>query len=378
MKKLAFGALFVGLLSVGAAACGGGSDTPDANINLVDSATGPDAQTTECNLLTNQGCATGEKCTWIDVTADLGKIGCATDGTVAVGGACTTGQPGETTGFDNCVGGSYCLGGVCEAICSQSPDSCDPATSTCSSYAGLFDGAPVDLGVCDFLCNPGKQERRSDLAANCGVGAQGTPRGCYGYVWNSSANPRIDYACTPDISDAQVGQTPSPLTPDGNPYLNSCDAGYWPYVNNFAGDVTQVDICLAFCVPGESFQGSTANIGGLVGSGFTCADRGAVTTGTECRFQHIFDGTPDVALNTSGTCMVVGDYLADWDNDTNTPDTGIPSCGTLPQGDENNPDGNLIWGCAPWPAALTGKSGSAQHQMIARKLHQMYEQRSHR
>ena len=128
MKKLAFGALFVGLLSVGAAACGGGSDTPDANINLVDSATGPDAQTTECNLLTNQGCATGEKCTWIDVTADLGKIGCATDGTVAVGGACTTGQPGETTGFDNCVGGSYCLGGVCEAICSQSPDSCDPAT----------------------------------------------------------------------------------------------------------------------------------------------------------------------------------------------------------------------------------------------------------
>ena len=58
-----------------------------------------------CDALAQTGCATGQKCAWIwderDATAELGHIGCATDGTVAPGGACTFNM--DPIGFDNCV-----------------------------------------------------------------------------------------------------------------------------------------------------------------------------------------------------------------------------------------------------------------------------------
>ena len=144
MKKLALGALFVGLL----AACGGGSDSK--KINIVDSSvdgTGP----MTCNPLTQAGCNTGEKCTWIiDATTPMyvGHIGCEAAGTAAIGQACTFGAAGAT-GFDNCVGGAVCsafgtpgTNGTCKQICDNQGGMpmCD-ASHVCVQYARLFSTA---------------------------------------------------------------------------------------------------------------------------------------------------------------------------------------------------------------------------------------------
>ena len=101
MKKLAFGALFVGLL----VACGGGDDN---KIKLVDTNTVDTPSV--CNPLTQAGCMAGEKCTWLlDALMPqyVGHVGCAPDGTAAQGEACMYGAPGAS-GYDNCKSGLVC------------------------------------------------------------------------------------------------------------------------------------------------------------------------------------------------------------------------------------------------------------------------------
>src|SRR5437773_1568528 len=102
MRKLAFGALMIGLLS--AAGCGGGNSGDDV---IIIDAPMADAPSGACNPVAQTGCATGEKCTWINIDsgADLGTTGCVADGTAATTEACTYGADGQTTGFDNCVHG---------------------------------------------------------------------------------------------------------------------------------------------------------------------------------------------------------------------------------------------------------------------------------
>src|SRR5438552_18767217 len=62
MKKLAFGALFVGLM----VACGGNSNSKsNKTITLDGIGSGTDASVLICNPLTQTGCTTGQKCTWV-------------------------------------------------------------------------------------------------------------------------------------------------------------------------------------------------------------------------------------------------------------------------------------------------------------------------
>src|SRR5262245_24221254 len=69
---------------------------------------------TECNLLSQTGCAAGEKCTWIrlqvgDLEAQqLGQIGCAPVGDKPILADCQW-RPAGATGWDDCVGGAVCL-----------------------------------------------------------------------------------------------------------------------------------------------------------------------------------------------------------------------------------------------------------------------------
>src|SRR5690348_1019149 len=96
MRTLALVAMVVGL----AMSCGGGDDGkkilpfPDAN----------DGPLEPCNLLTQAGCAAGEKCTWLVdamIPQYVGHIGCAPSGAADVGDACMFGSPGAT-GYDGC------------------------------------------------------------------------------------------------------------------------------------------------------------------------------------------------------------------------------------------------------------------------------------
>ncbi len=90
MRKLAVGALLAGAL----VACGG-SNSKKTIVPLPDGST-DSGSGAACNVLTQTGCVTGQKCTWVEdnnASPPLGHIGCVADGTVAVGGACTYGPP---------------------------------------------------------------------------------------------------------------------------------------------------------------------------------------------------------------------------------------------------------------------------------------------
>ena len=115
-----------------------------------------------CNPLTQTGCRSGAKCTWIvDETAPmpLGHIACPRDGSVPIGGACTFAaaigddQACPISGSDDdCVAGAYCWNGVCEQICDLQGGmpQCD-ANHVCVTHDGVFGpvGQPVAAGVCD-------------------------------------------------------------------------------------------------------------------------------------------------------------------------------------------------------------------------------------
>src|SRR5262249_47297542 len=127
-KTLASGALLclVQLL----ANCGDNNRNTPVDASIADAPTGdgpvdamPDAPGTTCNPLAaagQQGCPTGQKCTWLqvaDTPNPLGRVDCVPDGNLSIGQACTQGAAGETTGYDDCVAGAICINAVCSDIC---------------------------------------------------------------------------------------------------------------------------------------------------------------------------------------------------------------------------------------------------------------------
>lgn len=366
MKKLAFGAL-LGLL----AACGGGGGSGDDGPDLIDASSGPDAAEA-CNPVAQTGCATGEKCTWVNIDSanDLGVVKCVPDGTVEEGGNCTMGADGEDTGYDDCVAGTYCIGysasqnrpGACEAICTLSPDSCPAAESACSRYAGVFEGA--ELGVCDFKCSPGTQRRVFDDAAACGSPDANAPiRGCYGIF--------REYTCSPAISTTVHGEFPMPVPPGQTPgqgaYLNSCAPGYQVFQ---LAEGTEVDLyCVAMCQPQEVHSGvanpQTAKLGVAP---YRLTDRNVNDAAFECRYlwfmQAIFQETAYISteLNDSGIAFNPSAWLYNDDQNEQTPDVPFPSCTTLTNalvdtdndGTPDTPD-HESWGCAPLPESFQGR-----------------------
>jgi len=279
MKKIAFAALFVGVASTGLMACGGDDDGGD--ITFADSGPGSDAGTgLACNPVTQQGCADGEKCSWLVVQEDpfLGRTDCVPDGTVAVGEACTEGTPGETTGFDDCAAGSLCIAATCKTICSIEPDSCAEGFA-CSLYTQTFsDDTNDNLGVCDTLCNP--------IAQDCALDTQG----CYLSLFSGKAT------CANIAMGAEELRQSDTCLNDGSAcFLNGCAEGFGAFL--YAGDMMPRD-CTAFCAPVDTYlddpmgNGSGTLIGSPLGDADLGECRGARvdnTTGLQCRFfQNYF------------------------------------------------------------------------------------------
>ena len=344
-NKLAFGALFVGLM-----ACGGKSGT-----KIIDGppgSGGSDAGPGACNVLTQMGCNTGEKCTWVEDTMTLGHVGCAPDGTVDVGGACMYGQPGAT-GYDQCKAGLACVHGTCKTICDQNGGApmCD-AMHACQVYSGLFGAVGMEAaGVCDPLCNPlddndfdGSGTRLTKTGSACG-----SADGCYGDFSASTTPTHFSCAGVPSTSTSLFQGSPCNTTnmcadqQSGNPYLNGCAQGYLPLITN---DTTGKNTftCRAYCKPADcsSDKGcGTGNVDFVGASPHRCNNTdaaGTFQTGTaaeSCIYGWFFEVDQQGKFHTSpydnnvGLCLSHADFhLAD-STGMNASTTSWPACSSM-------------------------------------------------
>ncbi|HUQ08092.1 MAG TPA: hypothetical protein VM261_36605 [Kofleriaceae bacterium] len=367
MKKLALGTLLIaGLL----AACGGGDDD---GVTVIDAAGGGDTGQTACNPLGapgSQGCLTGQKCTWIqvqDTPEALGKLGCVPDGTAALGAACTVGAVGETTGFDDCQAGLYCINSVCQDVCGfdGSAGAACQSGYNCTRYSDTFANGEDDpvAGICNPGCDPLTQIKSgTNPPAACG-----TNMGCYMLTSQTEAIA----VC------AGAGMVMHNADITGQAYANSCVPGAQPRRKDAA---TQTVQCGGLCKMVDVT--STTNMtdeGGQVtaaaGDKDQCVASWAAappadgTAGESCRYwwsREPFDNLSPYS-NSVGWCYKHAAFQYDSNGDM-TPDRAFPRCTTLTTGDVEPPIGNpphndaqYFWCLALPPPMLQG----AQHNIKA-------------
>jgi|GEM_PF-5733795 len=363
MKNLALGALLAGFL----AACGGGDDDIQ-----IDAAGGGDAGidapiALACNPLAApgaQGCATGEKCTWIDVVDnappadDIGKLGCVPDGTVDFGGACLIGAAGETTGFDNCKAGNYCIDRVCRDVCGFD-NAAGAACATgfnCTRYADTFSNGDEDpsAGICKESCDPLTQ-------TITGGGTCGAMQGCY-----LLSDATHSYAVCASAGTLTHGQAiPPPVS------ANSCAPKHTFRAS--AQGATTLE-CTSFCKPADvTSTTNMASEGGVFPD--NCASAGAAppesgSAGEYCQYYWIRERFNNLSpfSNTIGTCFKHAIYQYDSDGNMMV-DSPWPRCITLTTGDVIPPFGTpampgndaLGFACIQLPPALQGFVKASKH-----------------
>jgi hypothetical protein len=342
--------------------CGDAAENPDALvIQWIDARTdpcGPDPLV--CNLLTQTGCVAGDKCTWIRGSEECGDhVGCAPAGPVAVGGSCTWGADGATTGYDDCAQGAICSAepdastGTCERMCSPWDATLPcPSGSACAVRAGLFSDEPNETllaGICEPTCNPLVQTRDSDGAPACGSPDPAHPTlGCFATFTSGPAVFTCGPAGTLGHRDPGPG---SGCLPGTNPYIRE-------------SGTPEVIVCLAFCAPltVNNTQPPEARDGA---EPYSCPEmpRGtgvvgpvARADGADERCQHlwVWEGAapPSPAGNAYGICMDPTRFTWDDDRMPATPPVPWPMPETLdPYVDAMNPQPNedLFWGYAPRP-----------------------------
>jgi len=343
--------------------------------------------TTSCNPTAPpgmQGCLTGQKCTWINVTdvpAPCGKLGCVPDGRVDLAGACTRGPSGETTGFDDCRAGLICIENVCRDICGfdgSASAACESGYN-CTRYADTFangDDFPL-TGACIAGCDPLTQMKSSsNPPEGCGEGM-----GCY-LVTGQTETTAVCASTGALMHDQDIV---------GTAYANSCVPGAQPRRKDA---LTQDLECGGLCRMVDVRMGvNEASEGGEVTSSTTDIDSCQATWGApspsdalegeSCRYwrgREPFDALSPYS-NTVGWCFEHATYLYDSDRDM-TPDRLFPRCTALTTGDIEPPIDNpphndaLYFWCheAPPPMlAITLRSIRALHVGEASKLDRLID-----
>jgi len=228
------------------------------------------------------------------------------NGSVAGGGACVAREPGPA-GFDDCVAGFDCSGGICTEICSQGPpDTCSLAGTGCVQFENLFDDVEGDVGLCAPTCNPVTQD------------CSNTAEACY-------VQATIGTSTCANVPDPAVGllqDAPCYGPAGGGCYLNGCDKGHSPILNDSPTNATG-SVCAFFCNPVNTFTDPPGTllgsaIGSVAGNDINCTTdlAGAspprasgpgtvLTTQFECRFiQSFYNNTDQVPVDV-GMCVNV-------------------------------------------------------------------------
>ncbi len=358
MKKLALGVLFAAL-----SACGGGNSNTPKDAPSVDAGS---AQA--CNPLAAagaQGCATGDKCTWVvdNATTEVGELECVTDGSAVLGAACTTADTnGSGTGPDDCALGGYCIHHICEAI-RDTAETVAPCGSgrSCGLYTSLFTGVTPALGVCDATCDQLTQNADAPLNGNTiacggtlvcsgtgsGCGSEGPTLGCYaefdkGVATCTGTPEGRDKPATTDDVPCTVANDCANAT---GSFLNGCAPGFIPFYFDTTGS-TLVD-CTAFCAPLDTDSSTPQNVEGdgtALGklptdpaptAGHAKCEVGVLAhkPGETCQFlwpsiiqaNVNTDPATNPYLNNLGTCFRPADFTYDPTNGTGSgSDTKVP------------------------------------------------------
>jgi hypothetical protein len=373
MKKLALGALIAAM-----AACGGGGGGAGNDGGGGGGGDGGVDAPPACNVFGaagNQGCDTGQKCTWIvdNATAETGHLGCATAGTAADGSGCTF--SGSGTGFDNCVAGDFCIGGACEEICDPNgtAKTCDSQHS-CGTYEGLFGppAGPDTAGVCDPTCDPLTQVVFAGSANACGstIPCSGSGSGC------GSDGPEL--GCYPFLGDgvATCSNTPEgrgmPAATDfvpcdaahdcsnsnGDAYPNGCAPGFIGFY--FESTANMQVMCTGLCAPLETDvtkpqngPGDATTLGKLPQDPAPIAGRNACKVlgragkaAEECSYiwPVLLDSniTDSPYNDTLGVCFRPGDFQYDPTNSGSAANEtkNEPPCSTLKAGSAAEAEAN--------------------------------------
>jgi hypothetical protein len=353
MKKLALGALVVGL----SAACGGGGG---GGVKLLDASI--DAQVV-CNPSAGTGCATGEKCTWIvdakgtDRNNDIGHTGCTAVGTKALGAACSETTLADGSFSDDCGAEAMCISSVCKPICDLDAVSGTGACATnfsCAAYGGVFvSGTSATAGVCEPGCDPITQRLLVGDFEACG----------------SQDPTQPDFTCVPSrgfgsfhcapsgtLVYANVGGKEPLADSQGNFFANGCAPGFIPFYPQDADAGTNTIVCAGLCAavtvdstiagadnPDKINQGDKTVAGKLLADAAPVighATCGVGIKGTEldedCRF--IWSGLeqdPTQAVRTPysdtlGACLPYSKFV--FTNDAPPPAVLVlPSCAKLPK-----------------------------------------------
>lgn len=268
----------------------GGSNTPDADVHTDAVVLAVPA----CNVLAQTGCDPGEKCTWITdfAAADttIGHVGCAPDGTGAVGASCMM-NPAGPTGYDDCAKGGYCVvkpgaaSGTCRTICDAGTNAPCSGTDACITVGGAFANSnqAASAGVCFHSCNPIADNNFLGSAGNNKTGsACAAGEGCYGYP-NAYSGAVTHWTCQTEYAPSRVHRTAcdtvvhagdtSACSPNGSfGYINGCAQGYEPLFLDAEGS-TQVD-CTAICAPGTCYNIGTGTTAGSA----NCGNTSSITT----------------------------------------------------------------------------------------------------
>lgn len=374
-------------------------DATFADVDAVDGTVPPSEACNPLAPLGAQGCATGQKCTWIMLTEDLGMLGCVPDGTVAPGEACVAGEPGAATGYDNCVAGASCANGTCRDICGfeGGTDSACAEGFLCTRYDLLFANGDDDpaFGLCNPTCDPLTQ-RQGD-GSSCGE-----DRGCY---LLSSDDGTIG-VCAGAGSSANVHnveiRAPGLTTPV---YVNSCAPGFMPREAT-QGTGAAIE-CGGFCKPapvygdtpaGDSspaidgvndgrmgrpnYEGGDTRFmnwndepatcvnaaGGSSSLGGATVDPSNPITGESCQFYYMNERYEGIShySNSVGLCFQFRQWQFDGtpptDGSTAVPDTAWPSCRDLNRASPALPadviDGAAYFGCTALESEVTELSAS--------------------
>ncbi|MEZ4367305.1 MAG: hypothetical protein R2939_13620 [Kofleriaceae bacterium] len=370
----------------------------DGGIIPIDAAGGSDAPPAACNVNTQAGCAAGEKCTWIRVTAtpaaQLGVIGCVPDGNVPVDGDCQWGASGQTTGYDNCFAGAYCSAsseqdqaqGTCTDTCSLldlASNPCD-ANFVCSRYVNTYanEGDDPPAGLCNPACDPLTQKVKTgddtaDTYCLAPLSDNGTPadttddfqiRQCVGFPAGDGAESEFSCAGTINPTWTHRANTDDPQ------FINSCAPRSLPLLIESDTNPNE-GACISLCRPAENYMGSATTLQGV--SPYALDDLGVIGTDEECRYWWLLEGdTVSEYSDTLGFAYNVAG-LYNWDDDDNpaTAEVPLPSCATLANTDTNGNDfpDHCEWACCPttvaFPPTMTGAKREELKALVRKNLH---------